>query len=164
MCAPAPGMWEDDRDRRDWPEASAEVEGSQGRPDWSLKMLTGKGLLENRRLGAPTDRPEGSSQNGPLIKGSSGQIIAEGSSQDGPFNRGAPGKGSLRNDRARNRRHQKSQLERPCGKIAENRSESIGPYGCVNSISAVCLDIAIPAVCWLPTIQVGCVSRPYPAS
>ena len=71
---------------------------------------------------------------------------------------------SLRKDRARKCRPQKSQLERPCGKIAENRCERIGPDGCVNSISAVCLDIAIHAVCWLPTTQVGCVSRPYPAS
>ena len=70
----------------------------------------------------------------------------------------------MRKDRARNRRHQRSQLERPCGKIAENRCERIGPDGCVNSISAVCLDIAIPAVCWLPTTQVVCLSRRYPAT
>ena len=107
MCAPVPQMWEDDRDQRDWQETSAEVEGSQGPYDWNLKRSTGKGLRENRRLGAPTDRPEGSSQKGPLI-------------------RGAPGKGSLRKDRARNRRHQKSQLKLPCEKIAENRCETYG--------------------------------------
>ena len=119
-------MWEDDRDQRDWPETSAEVEGSQGRPDWNLKRSTGKGLRENRRLGAPTDRPGGSSQQGSLIKEGSGQLIAEGLSQQGPFIGGAPGKAPLRNDRARNRRHQKSQLKRPCGKIAENRCETYG--------------------------------------
>ena len=50
------------------------------------------GLPENRQLDAPTGRPEGSSQMGPRIKESSGQIIAEGSSQKDHSLEERPGK------------------------------------------------------------------------